>query len=392
MNLSRKELYELAWSKPMTALAKEYGFSDGGFAKICRRHQVPIPPRGYWAKKTAGANVPKIKLPSKNENEMVYIETRKPISDEDVLEKQAKSNQEKTEILKIGNIKVPTDISEPHKFTSNTRIHFDKKIKKINTAKESKTLPNNYLSIINLMYRGRIDCHENNCFNLTVSENLVDRALIFLDTLTKEMELRGFKIQSNRENKFAASVIAIKDNEKINFQISEGYKYQPLDKNSKKMSELERLLYSDKEPVPTGKLTFSAHTIESHIGKNWTDGKRLIEETLPNIIHELINLSTRQKQHRIDQEIKRQQRLIDLEIYREKEAQRYYEKSIYDDALKDAQAYSDFIKLETYLDHLEEKYHEHNGDLSENALSWFSTARKIAKAHCPVNNRLLKIK
>lgn len=333
MNLSKKELYELAWSKPMTTLAKEYGFSDGGFAKICRRNQIPIPPRGYWAKKAAAARVSKINLTLINENEMVYIETRKPISAEDILEKQTKLNQEKSEILGMGEIKVPNDISAQHKFTINTRIHFDKILKKINAAKESKSLPKNYLDIIHLMHRGRIDCHQNNCFKLTVSENLVDRALIFLDTLTKELESRGFKIQSNRDDKFAAAVIAIKDHEKINFQISEGYKYHPTDKRAKEMSPLEQLLYSDKEPVATGKLTFSVHTDESHIGRNWTDGKRLIEETLPAIIHEFTSLAQRQKQHRVDQEIIRKQRLIEFEIYREKEAESYRKQHIYDEVL-----------------------------------------------------------
>lgn len=391
MNLSKKELYELAWSKPMTTLAKEYGFSDGGFAKICRRNQIPIPPRGYWAKKAAGARVSKINLTLINENEMVYIETRKPISAEDILEKQTKLNQEKSEILGMGEIKVPNDISAPHKFTINTRIHFDKIIKKINTAKESKSLPKNYLDIIHLMHRGRIDCHQNNCFKLTVSENLVDRALIFLDTLTKELESRGFKIQSNRDDKFATAVIVIKDHEKINFQISEGYKYHPTDKRAKEMSPLEQLLYSDKEPVATGKLTFSVHTDESHIGRNWTDGKRLIEETLPAIIHEFTSLAQRQKQHRIDQEIIRKQRLIEFEIYREKEAESYRKQHIYNEAMKESQAFSEQMKLESYLKYLKDQIIEQHGELPAEASSWIETVIEVANKQNPINKRLHRL-
>lgn len=66
-----------------------------GFAKICYRNQILIPPRGYWAKKTAGTRVSKINLALINENEMVYIETRKLISAEVILENQTKLNQEK---------------------------------------------------------------------------------------------------------------------------------------------------------------------------------------------------------------------------------------------------------------------------------------------------------
>lgn len=56
---NREELYEKAWSKPIQQLAKEYGISDVGLAKVCRKLAVPIPGRGYWAKKAAGKPVAK---------------------------------------------------------------------------------------------------------------------------------------------------------------------------------------------------------------------------------------------------------------------------------------------------------------------------------------------
>lgn len=48
--LTRRELYDLVWSKPIRDLAAEFGESDRGLAKICERHHVPTPDRGYWAK------------------------------------------------------------------------------------------------------------------------------------------------------------------------------------------------------------------------------------------------------------------------------------------------------------------------------------------------------
>lgn len=52
--LSRRELHDLVWSTPMSKLAARYGISDAGLKKACDRHQVPTPPRGYWAKLKAG--------------------------------------------------------------------------------------------------------------------------------------------------------------------------------------------------------------------------------------------------------------------------------------------------------------------------------------------------
>jgi hypothetical protein len=62
--MKRSELYEKVWSAPMTKLAKQLGISDAGLAKTCRRHDVPAPPRGYWAKLAAGHKPPRTPLPT----------------------------------------------------------------------------------------------------------------------------------------------------------------------------------------------------------------------------------------------------------------------------------------------------------------------------------------
>lgn len=52
--VTREALYAAVWETPMSRLAEQYGISDNGLAKICRREDIPYPPRGYWAKHTAG--------------------------------------------------------------------------------------------------------------------------------------------------------------------------------------------------------------------------------------------------------------------------------------------------------------------------------------------------
>lgn len=60
---SRAEFYEVVWSKPITHLAKEFALSDVAVHKICRKHEVPTPPLGWWAKKAAGKPVDRTPLP-----------------------------------------------------------------------------------------------------------------------------------------------------------------------------------------------------------------------------------------------------------------------------------------------------------------------------------------
>jgi hypothetical protein len=60
---TRQELFDLVWSAPTRTIAKRFGISDVGLAKACRRADLLLPPRGYWAKVAAGKQVRKPQLP-----------------------------------------------------------------------------------------------------------------------------------------------------------------------------------------------------------------------------------------------------------------------------------------------------------------------------------------
>ena len=64
ITLKREELYQLVWVEPISTVAKQYGLSDVGLAKTCKRHKIPKPERGYWAKKVSGKPVRRISLPT----------------------------------------------------------------------------------------------------------------------------------------------------------------------------------------------------------------------------------------------------------------------------------------------------------------------------------------
>lgn len=62
-DLTREELYDLVWAMPVQRAAEQFAISDVALAKLCRRRQLPLPPRGYWARKEAGQNPPVPVLP-----------------------------------------------------------------------------------------------------------------------------------------------------------------------------------------------------------------------------------------------------------------------------------------------------------------------------------------
>ena len=57
MELTRKELYDLVWSEPMTTICRRFGLSDNGLRKRCKSMNIPTPPLGYWAKLKYGKQV-----------------------------------------------------------------------------------------------------------------------------------------------------------------------------------------------------------------------------------------------------------------------------------------------------------------------------------------------
>lgn len=63
ITITRKDLYEKVWSSPATKLSEVLGISDVAIAKLCKRLNVPKPPRGYWEKIKYGHQVPRSPLP-----------------------------------------------------------------------------------------------------------------------------------------------------------------------------------------------------------------------------------------------------------------------------------------------------------------------------------------
>lgn len=55
--LTREELYRQVWSEPIIHVASGVGLSGRGLGKLCARHNIPVPPRGWWAKKRHGHRV-----------------------------------------------------------------------------------------------------------------------------------------------------------------------------------------------------------------------------------------------------------------------------------------------------------------------------------------------
>jgi hypothetical protein len=127
---TRQELYDLVWSEPMSQLAKRFGVSDVGLSKACRRAAIPVPERGFWAKRQAGKPTVQQALPprgpgmhdevevgggtswsySTSEEELVGGEgAAPPVFSEDTDDLAARVRK------MVGKVTVPKTLAKPHR-------------------------------------------------------------------------------------------------------------------------------------------------------------------------------------------------------------------------------------------------------------------------------------
>lgn len=114
--VSRKQLYDLVWSKPMIHAAAEFGVSGNGLAKVCRKLDVPYPPRGYWAKHAVGKAPPANPLPDRRKDipEGVTIGASGKLDDEERPEiAQARADFEEAK-QRHAAISIPERLAKPH--------------------------------------------------------------------------------------------------------------------------------------------------------------------------------------------------------------------------------------------------------------------------------------
>lgn len=175
---TRDELYEQVWSAPVRDVAKRYGLSDVGLAKVCSKLAVPIPGRGHWSRIAAGQELEREPLPPPVEGLPLDHEIRRwkqpddgaPVGDE---AKELLAREQEPEMRLI----VPEQLRQPHPL-----------------VREAAQLLRQKRALADL---GRVQ-KVHACLDIKTSSDTLDRALRIFDTLLKGFEKRGYKIEVSK--------------------------------------------------------------------------------------------------------------------------------------------------------------------------------------------------
>ena len=127
--ISRQDLYALVWAEPMIKVATRFGISGVALAKACRKLDIPVPHRGYWAKAQNGKRVTQLPLPPRKLGGVDTVELgrkrwdRYSISDDDLIAMEIPPPHEFPESLEdltarvermVGKVAIPKNLSKPH--------------------------------------------------------------------------------------------------------------------------------------------------------------------------------------------------------------------------------------------------------------------------------------
>jgi len=62
--MTRAELYNLVWGEPFSEVTRRVGVSSAELRRICKEYEIPLPPKGYWAKRSWNHAPPRPPLPN----------------------------------------------------------------------------------------------------------------------------------------------------------------------------------------------------------------------------------------------------------------------------------------------------------------------------------------
>jgi len=296
-SLKRSELYGLVWKHPMSRLAKSFALSDVGLAKICEKHDIPKPPRGYWAKKQFGQEMEQEPLPNPENDraiefeEMTNPELHGPNSvSSAVLE--AFPNHQKSTVIPIAET-----LRGAHKLVTQT---------------------NSDLQGAGTDSYGYIKRPDNLPLDISTSKASLRRALLIMDAILKTLENNGHTVEAGPTVTLLGAT--------LRFSISENLESRQEPDEDKATDGYYEFRFNrfKRKVYLSGKLTLTIKEGGTYWLKGcrytWNDTeKHKLEGRLNQFLSSLAEMASRIREH--DEEVKRQKELRrQEELRREEEA------------------------------------------------------------------------
>lgn len=279
IELTRRAMYDLVWSKPMIKIAEEFGISDVALKKACDRHRVPTPPRGYWAKKAAGKPVKQVRFveTADPQDELVviygnnHLELPEPVRR--IIDQHRVARAARPKAVISTSVPSENPITEIHKAVAATA-------KALRKAKPDKD--------------GVVSASGVGMCGIDVGVACIERVIAILDGLARSLDTRGLALVANGK-----AMTVTTDHDTVTFKLNEyvrRVKHVPTVDELAKEERRKRnqgitwdspygRVYPEWNFIRTGELSVEIdNQYLTGYRRSWKDGKRQrLEEVIEDI-------------------------------------------------------------------------------------------------------------
>lgn len=352
--LTREELYALVWLTPMRTLAKKYGLSDQGLAKKCKKHLIPRPPVGFWAKKEHGKPTKKTPLPKIDDPNLQEIH---------ISPSPKQSHRRSTFRIKNSDKRITysRQFTPPKKFSRYCHL-----------VKQTKVaLKNGHTDRYGFIKPPYL--RKNECLDIRVTQSSYERAIRMMEILIRLFKEAGWTIAILKE-----STIVKIDDEELSIFIKERVKQTTHVLTEKEKNN--RYSYAQKyDYIPTGILSLHINTYLGGSSKSkWTDkNKQRLEEQLPDIMKGFIIAAEIHRKNRLQREEETRRYKEAQRVVAEEKRQREIEKKRIDLLFNAATEWNSISHANTFLSSVKESIESGELEKSSALLDWIIWAEKV---------------
>ena len=356
--VSRETLYDEVWADPVTEVAKRYGLSDVGLAKLCRTMGIPLPARGYWAKVRAGAKPERTPLPAHGRYRQTVNLTRfgpDAVRESEEIKRRVREIRQVTE-APIGSI-------DRHPLVAAAAKRLAK-----GDVKPEKGLVSAPAEVL----------------HVEVTRGSLERALDLLNTLIFEFAKRGSTVEVDAEKKRTALII---EGTQVELSLIERVRRKEHVDTPEETKAKERYWklphYASREYpgtprydyLATGILTLKAGRWPS---RSWNDTERTpLERRFPEVVSGLILLAAEIRTREEQQAREAERRRLTKERYARIMEQRKQERGQFEDLETEATKWERATRLRAYVDAVEQAA-TLKGELTDELVDWIGWARAKA--------------
>ena len=289
ITVTRKSLYGQVWTEPILHLARRYEISNVGLAKICRKHDIPRPPRGHWAKLQFGKASPQTPLPHPDHNyDITMQEPWEP---------------------REGRIAPPS--SQPPIKNARAEKLVDPQITVAETLKNAHELVNrakHQLQNATTDMNGLIVVPADSVLDICVSKGRLHRALLIMDALLKAAEERGHRVSTGPSIEVQGIAIPFDIKEQLKTTHDEQPEEPDLEAGHyafghsrfrKRTGRSGRLVLSLADRIPYWRCRRR---------RSWSDGMRPVEDYLNSVLRNIVDLAINEKECQAEQQRQQQER------------------------------------------------------------------------------------